>query len=69
MAQLPAFEHTDIDSIAPTVNGIRSSFLTHKTRDLNFRLVQLRKLYWAYVMRSYSTFSTTRSQANMSMSD
>ncbi|KAF2732843.1 aldehyde dehydrogenase [Polyplosphaeria fusca] len=46
MAQLPPFEHTPLDSIASTVKGIRTSFLSHKTRPLEFRLVQLRKLYW-----------------------
>ncbi|ORY14076.1 Aldehyde/histidinol dehydrogenase [Clohesyomyces aquaticus] len=46
MGELPAFEHTPIESIASTVNGLRASFLTHKTRDIDFRLVQLRKLYW-----------------------
>ncbi|KAF2475341.1 aldehyde dehydrogenase [Lindgomyces ingoldianus] len=46
MAELPPFEHTPIDSIASTVNGIRASFLSHKTRPLEFRLAQLRKLYW-----------------------
>ena len=48
MPELPPFEHTALDSIASTVNGIRASFLTHKTRPLEFRLVQLRKLYWGY---------------------
>jgi beta-apo-4'-carotenal oxygenase len=46
MVVLPPFEHTPIESIAGTVNTVRASFLTHKTRALDFRLVQLRKLYW-----------------------
>ncbi|KAF2683041.1 fatty aldehyde dehydrogenase [Lentithecium fluviatile CBS 122367] len=43
---LPAFEHTPLDSIAATSARVRASFLSHKTRPLEFRLVQLRKLYW-----------------------
>ncbi|KAF2186211.1 aldehyde dehydrogenase [Zopfia rhizophila CBS 207.26] len=46
MSGLPPFEHTPIDTIPTTVNSIQASFLSHKTRQLDFRLVQLRKLYW-----------------------
>ncbi|KAF2119445.1 Aldehyde/histidinol dehydrogenase [Lophiotrema nucula] len=46
MSKLPAFEHTPLEGIASTVGDIRKSFLSHKTRPLEFRLVQLRKLYW-----------------------
>jgi beta-apo-4'-carotenal oxygenase len=45
--QLPPFEHTPIDSIASTCSTLRASFLTHKTRPIEYRLSQLRKLYWA----------------------
>ncbi|PSN72413.1 aldehyde dehydrogenase [Corynespora cassiicola Philippines] len=46
MVQLPPFEHTELDSIPTIASRVRASFLTHKTRPLEFRLVQLRKLYW-----------------------
>jgi beta-apo-4'-carotenal oxygenase len=46
-AKLPPFEHTSIDDIPAVAARIRQSFLSHKTRPLAFRLVQLRKLYWA----------------------
>ncbi|KAF2249892.1 aldehyde dehydrogenase [Trematosphaeria pertusa] len=46
MAELPPFEHTPLDDIASIASRIRTSFLSHKTRPLEFRLVQLRKLYW-----------------------
>ncbi|KAF2010795.1 aldehyde dehydrogenase [Aaosphaeria arxii CBS 175.79] len=46
MAQLPPFEHTSIDAIPSITAGIRASFLSHKTRPLEFRIQQLRKLYW-----------------------
>ncbi|KAF2871640.1 Aldehyde/histidinol dehydrogenase [Massariosphaeria phaeospora] len=46
MSTLPAFEHTALDSIPTTAAQIRASFLSHKTRPLEFRIRQLRKLYW-----------------------
>lgn len=46
-AKLPHFEHTSIDDIPAVAARVRKSFLTHKTRSLDFRLQQLRKLYWA----------------------
>ncbi|KAF2846559.1 aldehyde dehydrogenase [Plenodomus tracheiphilus IPT5] len=44
----PLFEHTPIDDIASTCATIRASFLAHKTRPLEFRITQLRKLYWGF---------------------
>jgi len=35
-----------MDDIVPTVDRVRASFLAHKTRPLEFRIQQLRKLYW-----------------------
>ncbi|KAL1610695.1 Hexadecenal dehydrogenase [Paraconiothyrium brasiliense] len=46
-AKIPPFEHTSLDEIPVVAARIRQSFLSHKTRPLEFRLVQLRKLYWA----------------------
>ncbi|KAJ5086816.1 Beta-apo-4'-carotenal oxygenase [Penicillium alfredii] len=40
-------EFTPQDQIQARVSAARKSFLEHKTRDVEFRLVQLRKLYWA----------------------
>lgn len=45
--KLPPFEHTSIDDIPAVAARVRKSFLTHKTRPIEFRLQQLRKLYWA----------------------
>jgi beta-apo-4'-carotenal oxygenase len=47
MSKLPPFEHTPIESIPGIVNGVRATFLSHKTRPLEYRVAQLRKLYWA----------------------
>lgn len=46
MASIPQLEFTNKDAIPDIVNGVRSTFYTQKTRPLEFRLVQLRKLYW-----------------------
>jgi beta-apo-4'-carotenal oxygenase len=48
MTDLPTFEHTSIDGIAATCATVRGSFLSHKTRPLEFRIQQLRRLYWAF---------------------
>ena len=47
MVELPEFKATSIDEIPARVSTARKAFNEHKTRDLEFRLVQLRKLYWA----------------------
>ncbi|KAL8392562.1 hypothetical protein RB595_002668 [Gaeumannomyces hyphopodioides] len=45
--EIPAFEATALDSIAPTCRMVRSKFESHETKDVEWRKVQLRKLYWA----------------------
>lgn len=47
MSMIPPFEHTPLDTIAAKVNEVRNSFLSHKTRPIEWRIQQLRKLYWA----------------------
>ena len=44
---VPELQYTSIDSIPPTVSRLRSTFNSQKTKPLEFRLIQLRKLYWA----------------------
>ncbi|KAF7542841.1 hypothetical protein G7046_g10104 [Stylonectria norvegica] len=46
---IPAFETTSIDAIAPHVDAVRANYRTGRTKDIQFRLVQLRKLYWGLV--------------------
>ena len=46
MATIPPLEFTSPNVIPEIANGVRSTFLTQKTKPLEFRLVQLRKLYW-----------------------
>lgn len=45
--QLPDLQFTSLEVIPERISTIRKSFLENKTRDVEFRLVQLRKLYWA----------------------
>ena len=47
-SKIPPFEHTPMGDIAPTCAKVRATFLSHKTRPLEFRIQQLRKLYWAF---------------------
>ncbi|KZM24096.1 aldehyde dehydrogenase [NAD(P)+] [Ascochyta rabiei] len=47
-SEIPPFNHTSMDDIAPTCAKVRATFLSHKTRPLEFRIQQLRKLYWAF---------------------
>ncbi|RAH87092.1 aldehyde dehydrogenase [Aspergillus japonicus CBS 114.51] len=45
--EIPPFENTPIEEIQSRVSTVRKTFNAHKTRDVEYRLVQLRKLYWA----------------------
>ncbi|GAB7350100.1 hypothetical protein MBLNU459_g0767t1 [Dothideomycetes sp. NU459] len=44
---MPTFEHTSVDTIAGTHSTLNRTFLSGKTRDVQYRLTQLRKLWWA----------------------
>lgn len=43
---VPAFEATTMEQIAPLHNKLRQTFRSNKTKDIEYRLVQLRRLYW-----------------------
>ena len=45
--QTPDLQFTSLEAIRELTSASRKSFLEQKTRDVEFRLVQLRKLYWA----------------------
>lgn len=51
---IPELQYSPIEDIQSRISELRKSFAEHKTRDVEFRLVQLRKLYWAYVSLSLS---------------
>ncbi|KAJ4265431.1 Hexadecenal dehydrogenase [Fusarium torreyae] len=42
-------EHTPLDEIPAKVDLLRKTFRSGRTKDVQFRLVQIRKLYWALV--------------------
>ncbi|KAI0015654.1 aldehyde dehydrogenase [Xylariomycetidae sp. FL0641] len=44
--KIPAFEHTPLDKIPQLAATARQSFKSQKTKDVEWRLVQLRKLWW-----------------------
>lgn len=44
--KLPTFENTPLEKIQQEVERVRSAFYADKTRPVEFRLIQLRKLYW-----------------------
>jgi beta-apo-4'-carotenal oxygenase len=46
MASIPELEYTAVKDIRALAQGVRQTFLSHKTKPLEYRLVQLRKLYW-----------------------
>lgn len=57
MANIPAFTNTPIEKISQVHEKVTKSFLAHKTRPVEFRLQQLRKLYWGYVFQIKSVLS------------
>ncbi|CAG8978165.1 hypothetical protein HYALB_00012027 [Hymenoscyphus albidus] len=47
--KIAPFETTPIESISSTVNQCKTTFRSQKTKPLQYRLTQLRKLYWGIV--------------------
>jgi beta-apo-4'-carotenal oxygenase len=45
--KVPPFEATSIEAIAPIVHRVQATYRSQKTKALEWRLTQLRKLYWA----------------------
>lgn len=39
-------KYTPIGTIPGVAAGVRNAFNSHKTKPIEFRLMQLRKLYW-----------------------
>lgn len=46
-SSIPPFEATAVDEIPGAVETLRTTYMSLRTKDIQFRLVQLRKLYWA----------------------
>jgi len=51
MVNIPDFQNTPVERISVVHDRLTKSFLSHKTRPLEWRLTQLRKLYWGCVPR------------------
>ena len=47
MAEIPPFESTTIDAIPRIVKKAHDAFDSQVTKPIDFRLTQLRKLYWS----------------------
>lgn len=45
--QLPSFRPTPVEEIPSIVSRLRKTFFSQKTRPAEFRIKQLRRLYWA----------------------
>ncbi|KAL4986795.1 Aldehyde/histidinol dehydrogenase [Aspergillus falconensis] len=45
--QIPGLQFSSPEAISASIRATRKSSLDHKVRDVEFRLVQLRKFYWA----------------------
>ncbi|PWY88509.1 aldehyde dehydrogenase [Aspergillus heteromorphus CBS 117.55] len=45
--EIPPIQYTPVEDVAARVARVRQTFHEHTTRDVEYRLVQLRKLYWA----------------------
>ncbi|KAI0096065.1 Aldehyde/histidinol dehydrogenase [Nemania sp. FL0031] len=45
-SKVPPFEATSLDDIPRYSENVRAAFTSQKTKDIEWRLVQLRKLYW-----------------------
>ena len=56
---IPPFENTPVEAIATTVKKLRAAFNSQVTKPLEFRLQQLRKLYWGCVAQDSATTEST----------
>ncbi|KAK5661654.1 hypothetical protein OQA88_9754 [Cercophora sp. LCS_1] len=65
--KIPEFEATQLDIIPALASNTRGTFRTHKTKNLKWRLVQLRKLYWA--VEDYKTQLITALQKDLHKSE
>lgn len=64
---LPSFEHTSIQDIKSIHSTLSSSFHAHKTRSLDWRLTQLRKLWWGIKDAEQQLFEACKRDIGKSM--
>lgn len=46
MSKIPPFEATSVEGIPATVNLLHTTYRAQRTKSLEYRLLQIRKLYW-----------------------
>ncbi|PGH20770.1 hypothetical protein AJ80_03531 [Polytolypa hystricis UAMH7299] len=51
--EIPSLQYTAVEEIPQRVKNVRTTFFQQKTRPIEFRLQQLRKLYWAVKDREH----------------
>ncbi|KAM5433858.1 Hexadecenal dehydrogenase [Microsporum ferrugineum] len=61
---LPTLEYTPIEEVPSRVKNVRKTFFEHKTRPIEFRIQQLRKLYWAIKDREHLVTAALKSDLN-----
>ncbi|OAA53181.1 fatty aldehyde dehydrogenase [Niveomyces insectorum RCEF 264] len=61
---IPPFKVTDLDSIPKKCARVTATFRTNRTKDLEWRKMQLRKLYWAMVDYTPKFFEALRRDLN-----
>ena len=54
MATIPELQYTSVDAIPAIAREVRLTFTSQKTKPLEWRLTQLRKLYWGFVSSSFA---------------
>lgn len=60
MSKVPPFESTPLESIPSAVNLLRTTYRSQKTKPIEYRLVQLRKLYWALKDNTEAIYEASR---------
>lgn len=48
-SRIPAYKVADTEEIESSIKRIKDTFQTNKTKDVDFRIQQIRKLYWGVV--------------------
>ncbi|EFE37950.1 hypothetical protein TRV_07386 [Trichophyton verrucosum HKI 0517] len=61
---LPTLEYTPVEEIPSRVKSVRATFFEHKTRPIEFRIQQLRKLYWAIKDREHLVTAALKQDLN-----
>ncbi|CAK7262975.1 Hexadecenal dehydrogenase [Sporothrix epigloea] len=64
---IPPFQATSLEAVAAKCARVAATFRTHRTKDLEWRKLQLRKLYWATVDYTPQLAEALRRDMNKSL--